>query len=319
MAYPKADPKDVKRWYEEAKTLRSRYEPDWRMASAYCLPRHYASWQTDGPAAMSAGNNDTVKRFAYDNTGVRSVPKFVAILNRLCTPEAQRWHKLTASNPDLMRVYSVRKFFDDLNVKLFKMRYQPRARFTQAFGEVYAGIGVYGTAPISVTWRKPNALDPYGGLGYKAWPLRDVFILVDDEGNVAVVFRRFWLNARQFKEKFPDEKAPSCIAKELAKPTPSESTYFEFVHVLHPRSIGQYDPHAIDARRHPVCAYYLSVEDAEYVGEEGGFRVHSGVDAAHVHGARRHVRLLGGYAGVARARRCQHHEENDYQARPQGG
>lgn len=269
MARP--DARDMVKRYEDAKSVRSPHENDWRMASAYCLPRHFNAWQTNGPTGYNGNGAAAARRFAFDNTGVRALPKYVSILTRLCTPTSQRWHKLSATNADLMKIRSVKVYFDSLTELLFKLRYDTKARFQQSISEVYASLGVYGTGPLYVGQRTRKPLDKKGGLLYKACPLRDVFILCDDEGSVDTVFRRFWLTARQFRQKFADiETAPSPVKAELDNPNPSDSKYFEFVHVVHPRS--DYDPNAIDVRRHPVVGSYICVEAQQYVGEEEGYR-----------------------------------------------
>lgn len=269
MARP--DVRDMVKRYEDAKSMRAPHENDWRMASAYCLPRHFNAWQTQGPTGYNGNGAAAARRFAFDNTGVRALPKYVSILTRLCTPISQRWHKATATNPDLMKIRAVKVYFDALTERLFQYRYDTKAHFIQASSEVYASMGVYGTGPKFVGQRSRRLLDKRGGVLYKACPLRDVFVLLDDEGNVDTVFRRFWLTARQFRQKFPDvENVPGPVKSELDKPNPADSKFFEFVHVVHPRS--DYDPHAIDARRHPIVGSYICVEAPEYVGEEHGYR-----------------------------------------------
>lgn len=265
MPMPAAD--DMVKLYGEAKTLRSPFEPDMRAAAAYCLPRHYSSWLTDGPAMA---NRSAAKRFAYDNTGARSVPKYVAILNRLGSPESQEWHKLEADNSSLMKLRNVQVYFSQMNDLLFRMRYDPKARFTQMIGETYSQIGVYGMGPNALTWRKKSPLDPKGGFAYKAWSLRDIFILTDDEGNVTHIFRRFWLNARQYRIKFGSEGAPKGIAAELTKTAPSEERYFEFVQCLCMND--EYEKDTYTDKRFPVRGVYLAVADKEYCypGTDGG-------------------------------------------------
>jgi len=257
-----ADPRDALASYNDAKTLRSPYEEDWRMCAAYCLPRHYAQWRQDG--APTQNMNSVLRRVVYDNTGIRSVPKWVSILQRLATPDGHRWHKVGASNTDLMKVYSVRKFFDDLGDLLFKYRYNANALFVQAQTEAYTSIGVYGTGPKAIMWRRDGK-----GFGYKAWSLRDIFILVDDEGRVTSVFRRMHMTARQFKMKFPGVQPPTSIAAELAKTNPSETNYFEIVHCVHERS--DYEEKSITIRRMPYTSYYVATKDCTYVGDEEGF------------------------------------------------
>lgn len=257
--------------YNEAKTERSKNENDWRMSSAYCLPRHYSAWTHEGVADYGNQGAAQARRIAYDSTGVLALPKYAAILERLCTPYPQRWHGLTSSNKDLMRSYRVRMYFDQLTELLFEKRYVSRANFRQSAAEVYTSMGCYGTGPIYLGQRTPNALSRAPSLLYKACPLRDIFVLLNDEGEIDTVFRRFFLNVRQFKQKFPDMPLPKSMATSVANGAqPKESDYKEFIHVVHPRT--DYDPSALDSRRHPIVGSYISVADQEYVGEEHGFR-----------------------------------------------
>ena len=46
-------------------------------------------------------------------------------------------------------------------------------------------------------------------------------MIVDDDGEVYGVFRRFWLNVRQFRLKFPNAAMPTTMAAEAKKPTRS--------------------------------------------------------------------------------------------------
>ena len=268
---PRQSAESVLRLYAQAKSLRSVHESDWRMASAYCLPAHYSAWQTEGPAGYNT-DRGAARRVAYDTTGTRSLPKYVSILERLATPAGQKWHGLTPSDPSLRQKRRVRAYFDELSALVFKYRYHPRARFRVSSNEVYTSMGVYGNGPIYIGERKASALHPQAGFKYVACPLRDVFMLVDDEGELHCVFRRFWLNVRQFRLKFPGEPIPTQMQSEAAKPDQSEDAYFEFVHFVAPRDDGTYDPSALDVRRHPVVGAYLCVKSKEYVGEESGYR-----------------------------------------------
>jgi hypothetical protein len=265
------DAENVVKLYQEAKSLRNPHENDWRMASAYCLPSHYSAWQTDGPASYHQ-KNSAARRVAFDTTGTRSLPKYVSILERLATPSGQAWHNLTASDPALRKKRRVKAYFDDLRDLLFKYRYNPAARFRVSSNEMYTSMGVYGNGPLFIGERSPNHMNRTRGFKYVACPMRDTFMLVDDEGNLHSIFRRFWLNVRQFKAKFPGEKFPSQMQAEAGKPTPNENNYFEFVHYVCPRDEGEYDPSALDARRHPYSGKYVCVKSKEFVGDDTGYQ-----------------------------------------------
>lgn len=264
------DPNNVLKLYGEAKSIRNPHENDWRMASAYCWPSHYTAWQTEGPAYFRQ-NNEAARRIAYDTTGARSLPKYKAILERLATPVSSKWHTLQPSNEYLKKSIQVRRYFDDLTRKLFEMRYHPSANFRASSSEVYGSMGVYGNGPIFIGRSQPSPLRRRPGTKYVACPLRDVFFLVDDEGNVRIVFRRFWLNCRQFKEKFPDQPYPHRMAVEAAKGDPSETRFFEYVHYVHVCAMDDHDPEALDVRRHPVRGEYIDVESKAYIGDTHGY------------------------------------------------
>lgn len=269
MARPLAE--QVVARYEAAKTARNKHENDWRMASAYCLPRHYSSWTHEGVPNYGGSSTSQVRRVAYDSTGVLALPKYVAILERLATPHSIIWHNVIASDRSLMRKSRVRDYYQELNRLLFAQRYVHRANFRRSAGETYGQLGVYGTGPLYVGKRTPNALSKVPSLLYKSCPLRDIFILVNDEGEVDTIFRRFFLNARQFEQKFPGVPMPRPIAMErVPGKALDDNKYFEFFHIVSPRT--DLDPEALDARRLPILSSYVCVESKEYVGEEAGFK-----------------------------------------------
>lgn len=257
--------------YHEAKALKTPHEPDWRMNAAFCLPRHYAAWLTDGPALTP--NTQAVKRYAYDATGARALAKFAAILRRLAVPDGHRWAKLQPSLPSLRKSYRVRAYMDQVNDVLFRMRYDPRAMFSQTCDETFLGLGCYGTAPLRFKWRNSSVTDKRGGFAYKAMPLKDAFPLANADGWIDTMFTRQWVTASQFQRSYPTFRPSRSIAVELSKPGgPSETRAFEMVHAVEPRVSSAYDPEAIDYRRFPFSSCYFIYEDQEYVGPEGGYR-----------------------------------------------
>lgn len=263
--------RDVLRLYEEAKQLRSPYENDWRLNAAYCLPRHYGSWLSEGPT-LTPGTQQ-VKRFAYDSTAAKALNKWAAILRRLATPDGHRWHKLDASVPQLRKSHRVRMYFDEVNAALFKLRYDPRAMFSQTADETYLGMGCYGTAPFRFKWRNTTPTDQRGGFGYKSLPLKNCFPLANADGWIDTFFYREYMTATQFKRNWPNWTPSKSISVELQKPVPSEMRLFEIVHAVIPRMMHEYDPqNALSPKRFPYCSYFIVVEDGEYVGTEGGYR-----------------------------------------------
>lgn len=268
MARPSA--KDALDGYNSSKSMRSPYESDYRMAAAYCLPSEYSSWQTDGRATPTTAA--AVRRTVFDSTGARALPKYQAVLERLATPIGSKWSQIVASDPSLMRSWRVKVYFDELTDLLFKYRYAPRAGFRMASTHLYGSLGAYGTGSVFVGKRQPNALSREPGILYRPIKFRDLFLSMNDNGEIDTAYLRFFLNARQYRKKWPTIAPPPAINAEVIKAVPDENRFFEFVHCVHPRDDYDYDPTALSARRHPFVSSYISVEDQQYIGEEEGFR-----------------------------------------------
>jgi len=262
------------RSYTQAKSVRNPHETLWRTAAAHVMPKEYSKWQTDGNPTVGgpAISTQNAARVSYDTTGRRSLPKFTSVLERLATPQGQMWHTLTPSDTNLAAIHAVKAYFDELTKLLFKMRYHPKARFTTASNEMYGQIGVYGNGPMFIGDRPLNPRSKELGFRYISCSMADLFFETDDEGAVSGVFRRMWLNARQMKAKFPDDKLPDVVMRELEKATPDEDKKYEIFHYVRPRPNNEYDESALDAKRHPWKSTYTCVEGRMDIGEEGGYQ-----------------------------------------------
>lgn len=254
--------------YREAQNLRRPHEPDWRMSAAYCLPRHYSAWTTDGPIVSPGNSASQTRRLNFDSTGVLALPKYMAVLERLITPHGTKWHGLAPQDKNLARSYRVRKFFDELNDLLFQYRYEAKANFRQSSAEMYASIGAYGLGPIYIGKRKSKLFGAQSKLFYKACHMRDVYVLVDAEGEVDTVYRRMYINKRQFKDRYPDEPMPKSLERGGAKDTEDDKK--EFFEVVRARE--DYDGSAIDEKRLPLVSRMVAVDDKHYVGKESGYQ-----------------------------------------------
>lgn len=264
------DARDVLDRYNRAKQIRSQRDNQWRLNAAYCLPRDYERWASgdaNGQITPSGVDNAARAQFAFDSSGVRAIPKYKAICKRLINPEGVRYHTIEADNATLMQIPAVRQYFTMLTEKVFSLRHTPRAKFGTGQGETYGSIGVYGNGVKTTLWRPPSMRGDKGGFAYRSWPMYNLYWLVDDLGNITDIFRRMWLTKRQFQAWLPDEALPTCFKNVLDSDI---TTKHEFVHVVSKRN-SEYDPKALDARRHPWKSCYVCVTDVCFVEDEKGF------------------------------------------------
>lgn len=260
--------------YESAKSKRSPAEADYKLAAAYCLPGQYSNWQTQGVSPLFTNSNAQVRRMIYDSTGVRALPKYMAILERMVTPNGMRYQGVKSSDPNLMKKRRVKEYYEEVTLLLFKHRGMPRANFRASTAEVYGQLGAYGNGPVWVGRRTPNALSRQPGVLYKAVRFYDVFWLYNNQGEIDTVFRRFYYNVRQFRQEWPDLPLPPSMAR-IANQPGKDNEMFEFVEIIFPRSEDTYDPDALDARRHPFACITIAVADKYQIGGasyERGFR-----------------------------------------------
>lgn len=264
-------PEDCIADFELAKSIRSPHENDWRLASAYCLQQHYGMWLSDGPTFLNNGTQlQALRRTVFDSTGIRSLPKYMAILERLATPTGSRYQVIEADDNVLMKSYRVKAYFSALTELLFKRRNAPRAGFRTASNEVYASMGCYGNGPIFVGKRVPNALSRAPSMLYQARNLKDTFFLTNKQGEVYKVIERMWLNLSMFKQEFYGEPLPPTLAREAMKPVPNTQMYVQIIRIVEPQD--EYDPEAWDERRLPMVGRTVCVDDKVYVGAPHGFR-----------------------------------------------
>jgi hypothetical protein len=268
------DARDCVLSYREAVNLRSPYEPDWRTAAAHLRPRHYSAWTTPQSSDVYNYATEAARRISYDATGAKALRTYTAVLERIMTPASVRYQKLGTDNPELNRSRAVQEYFDEVTRILFQEREAPRARFRQAQTQLYGQLGMYGTAPKFIARRKRDWRDPTGGLHFRSVFLRNVYVLLDHEGEIYAVFRDMYLNARQVRDKFcnddyTEDKLPAIVAAELKKATPSETTKYHVVHVVCYAS--DHDPERLDARRHRVAERYLFMPSQEWIGKRSGY------------------------------------------------
>lgn len=85
-----------------------------------------------------------------DPAGVRALDRFSSIMDSMTTPRNQKWHTLLPVDRDLLRKTRVKRYFYDLNTKLFSMRYNPQSNFAGQNRLTHKGAAAFGTAGLYV-------------------------------------------------------------------------------------------------------------------------------------------------------------------------
>lgn len=268
------DPDNAKRKFSEAVSMRSPFEPMWTEAAKHVLPRQYQGFLASTNPITSAGYGQSNTRIrSHDSTGRRMLPRFVSVLDRLLTPRGQRWHRLETDEEGLNKDRSVKEFYAKVSETLFGLRYKSQARFVSALSETYSGIGCFGNAAMTCRGRRRSPISR-PGLVYRGHPIRDIYWLVNSDGDRDIVFARYWWNARQIEERFPEYansgRLPPIVRTELDKAGgPSETRYYEVVEII-TVNYHDHDPEALDSRRFAWNARVLMPEASAWLNDVEG-------------------------------------------------
>ena len=236
---------------------RSNWEGHWQEIAERVLPSQSNSFNTFNNYNQTEGEKRT--EFIFDSTASIALNRFSAILDSLLTPRNSIWHKLIASDPNLMKDRSAQLYFDEVTRLLFKYRYTPRANFSSQNQQNFKSLGAFGTGSLFI-----DDLFNEPGIRYKAIHLSELFFVENHQGMVDKVLRHFPLTARQAYQKWGD-KLPSAIISALST---SPDRQFFFLHCVKPNT--ERDHERFDYKGMAYSSYYLSMAGNKII-EEGGY------------------------------------------------
>ena len=250
---------EVVKRYERLKGDRGTWEEHWEEVADRVLPRYSETFQTPD-SGITRGEKRTEKMF--DSTAALALERFAAVMESMLVPRNQKWHRLTPSDPALMKDRQARLWFEQATETLFKYRYAPRANYASQMHEVFIGLGAFGTAAMF-----PDAHDD-GGLRYQAINLRSIYFDLNHQGIVDTSLRKFTLTARQIMQRQENGRFQN-VGDDVAKAAKeSGDKKFEIIHCVKPRT--DYGMDRADSKGKPWGSYYVLVE-GHVLLSEGGF------------------------------------------------
>lgn len=195
----------------------------------------------------------------FDSTAQLALPRFASAIDTLITPQTSTWHQLMPKDKTLAYRDDVRRFCDDLNALLFRVRYAPKANFASRAFETYMSLGAFGNGILYIHDAKP-------GIRYISIHLSEIWFDEDSNGQIDTAYWVHEYTARQAMQKWAD-KLPARI-KELAEKDPGAK--LKFCKAVYPRT--DRDPFARDAKNMPYADCTFMLWDEEVIVEESGYR-----------------------------------------------
>lgn len=249
---------DLCQQFDKIAGERGNWESHWKEIADRVMPSHSDMFSSRF-GSFSDGAKKTQQLF--DSTAAIALGRFAAILDSLLTPRNQTWHKLVVSNPDLQKDRQVGLFFDEVNRRLFRYRYAPKANFSSQNQQNFKSIGAFGTGAMFI--------DPLAGelgIRYKACHLGQLYFVENHQGIVDEVWRCFPLTPRQARQKFGEQNlSPEMLGALITSP---QKEYI-FLHCVKPR--GEVDYGRADYMGMPYESCYVDKQNQKVV-QEGGFK-----------------------------------------------
>lgn len=197
----------------------------------------------------------------FDATAPLALPKFAAAVISMAFPATQTYHKLAPHDMRLADNTSVKRYLEQVNDILFKVRYGPHSNFQAQSGEVVLDIGAFGTGVLYVD-------DVLGiGVRYKSFPLAECWIAEDAHGRIDTLIRKFEYTAHQAITEWGYDACPKEVQEAFDQ---QWQTKFEFMHCVRPnknRLMGRHDSSGMAFE-----STYLCVRTRKTISE-GGYRV----------------------------------------------
>lgn len=236
----------------ELKSARGNFETYWEEIAERVEPN------SKGLFTGNQSKGEKRDQKVFDSTPIIALQRFGAILDSLLTPRNQKWHKIVASESQLMKDRQVRLWFEQANDLLFKIRYAPIANFAAQNQKNFLSLGAYGTCAMFTDKLRDGTL----GVRYKSVHLSELLFEENHQGIVDKVYRVFKMNVRQLKQRW-ENKLPEKVKNMSA------TTELDVIHAVVPNE--ELDPNRVDYKGMPYYSCYILKEHPEEALEEGGF------------------------------------------------
>lgn len=248
---PHASVEELLQRHEQLKGERSNFDTQWQEVKDLL-------WPDGGDFTKQRSPGEKTNLQIFDANPTLYVEQGASVFEAFLMPRTQRWQRTRASDPELMKIARVKKFFEDLDDKVFDSRYATRSNFEGETQQGFKSTLGYGNNCIRVMGRKA------GGITYKYRHIGQTWIDTDADDVVDTTFYAYELTARAAVKRW-GENAPQC-ARDVIDATPGmKHRYLECVYP-NPNFV----PGNMNPKHMAFVAFEISV-DSKVVLEQGGY------------------------------------------------
>lgn len=199
----------------------------------------------------------------YDNTGTRSLRVLEAGMMAGATSPARPWFRLTTPDPDRADHYQVRKWLDDVVVRM--QRVFAKSNVYRALHQAYGELGAFGTSVIMVLPDFQNVIHCYP-VACGQYCLQQ-----DHRGQITTIYRKLTKTVGELVSEFGLEAC--CQQTQQHYRDRNFETPVEIMHVIEPRPMDERDPSSPSSKDMPWrSCYFETAGDGSTMLREGGFK-----------------------------------------------
>lgn len=235
---------------------RNQWLPLWQELADIFLPTRASFTMQFEPGRES-------DRELYDTTPMQARRGLATAIDGLLKPSTTRWFWMTAGNEELNDDDEVKRWFEEVQDRMWRAIYNPRARFIETSGAVDNDLATFGLGHL---WIGENTAR--SGLNFKSLFLKDVAFDENADGIIDTYTISRWFTARQAQQRFGD-RIPPKVVEALKKSSQGQAPEkFEFVQCIYPRH--ERDTRKRDSLNKPFASKIVAADD-QVIVEEGGF------------------------------------------------
>lgn len=253
---------DLLREFSVLESKRGIWERHWEEVALKVLPYYSTSFYSQGN--MTPGQQRSQDQ--YDVTANAALWKFAAAMESMLTPANAKWHRLRATDPNLMKIRDVQLWFDQVNDTLFHYRYSPHSGYQANQHDGYVSLGAFGTGCLFTDQFRDPTNPTVRGLRYRNVHLGELFFATNFQGQVDKVYRRYKMTLRQIAQKWGEDRMTEGLRSQLNNKPEDEK---EVIHIVKPRM--NRDPGKMDSKNYRFASYYI-IRETQTLMEEGGYR-----------------------------------------------
>lgn len=250
--------KDVIGKFENLSSQRTWYEPRWQTINKYIAPNRKDIQYDTLPGAKKTDD-------LCDTAAIHAKNLLISTLTGSIASKSRRWAALNVKHERFSRQFDVKMWLHELIRIIF--HHYSRSNLYRELNLLYEDLVDLGTAPLFIDTHPPLRNGSFGGLKFKAIPLKEAYIAEGRDGIVDTLFRKFRVAAIEAAQTWGLNNLTDKMRQTY------EKTPYDLVTILHgvyPRDIPRTERDVLKLNtQKDYASVYIAFDEKELIHESG--------------------------------------------------